>query len=420
MLKVLWFTNTPSLAEEKLDNKPIGGGWIKSLDYEMQNKVDLHISFYYYKNIAPFKYGKTTYYPILNNRQSIIKKILYERFGRIKLTENINKLLEIVYLIKPDLIHIHGTENPFGCIINKVSVPVVISIQGNITVYQHKFFSGFNNKQLKTAENSFNYLLGYFPFRSQYNRFQRIKEREQKVLLNTKHIIGRTSWDRRICSIFAPNAEYFHNDEILRDKFYKHKWIYNKNTTIKIFTTNGNIFHKGFETLCKSVTLLKKSGLINFQWYVAGVTENDLIVKAAKNLLGNDFPKSNLILLGKLSEDEIINQLLSSDIYVMTSHIENSPNNLCEAMILGMPCIATFAGGTNTLLDDNVDGILIQNGDPWVMAGAIKELVNNPELAVKYGSNAREKALKRHDKNKISKSLLNIYYKIVNQDFNNQ
>lgn len=42
----------------------------------------------------------------------------------------------------------------------------------------------------------------------------------------------------------------------------------------------------------------------------------------------------------------------------MPSHIENSPNNLCEAMILGMPCIATDAGGTSTLLSNMKDGLL--------------------------------------------------------------
>jgi glycosyltransferase involved in cell wall biosynthesis len=100
--------------------------------------------------------------------------------------------------------------------------------------------------------------------------------------------------------------------------------------------------------------------------------------------------------------------------YVMASHIENSSNSLCEAMILGMPCIATYAGGTASLLKDNEDGILIQDGDPWSLSGAILELYNNPQKAVDYGKNARNKALIRHDKERIATDLLAIYRTISN------
>ena len=42
-------------------------------------------------------------------------------------------------------------------------------------------------------------------------------------------------------------------------------------------------------------------------------------------------------------------------------------------------------------MKDNEDGILIQDGDPYVMAGAIIELMNNYEKAIFYGQNARKK-----------------------------
>ena len=98
----------------------------------------------------------------------------------------------------------------------------------------------------------------------------------------------------------------------------------------------------------------------------------------------------------------------------MPSHIENSPNNLCEAMILGLPCIATHAGGTASILKDHEEGFIIQDGDPWVMAGAIIEMINNPEQAILYGQNARKKALVRHDREAIVKSLLETYQDIIN------
>ena len=48
------------------------------------------------------------------------------------------------------------------------------------------------------------------------------------------------------------------------------------------------------------------------------------------------------------------------------------------------------------------------------MAGAIIEMINNPEQAILYGQNARKKALVRHDREAIVKSLLKTYQDIIN------
>ena len=74
-----------------------------------------------------------------------------------------------------------------------------------------------------------------------------------------------------------------------------------------------------------------------------------------------------------------------------------------------MPCITTNAGGTSSLIEDNKEGIVIQDGDPFVMAGAIVEMINNYKKAIAYGENARKTALERHDAQKITQDLLNIY-----------
>ena len=44
-MKVLWFSPTPSLAEDFLNNTPTNGGWIRSLEKEIENKVQLSVAF---------------------------------------------------------------------------------------------------------------------------------------------------------------------------------------------------------------------------------------------------------------------------------------------------------------------------------------------------------------------------------------
>ena len=96
----------------------------------------------------------------------------------------------------------------------------------------------------------------------------------------------------------------------------------------------------------------------------------------------------------------------------MTSHIENSPNNLAEAMLVGLPCIASFAGGTNTYVENNISGIMFQSGDYYGLSGLILNLYGNPKKVEKISRNARLSSLKRHNKQTVKKQLLNAYESI--------
>ena len=419
-MKVLWFCNTSAAGEEFLHANGVGGGWLKSLDKQLQEYVDLHIAFYYPYQLNPFNYGKTSYYPIYAG--NIIWNTFKKHFiVSEKDEQDFCKYSEIIEQVKPDIIHIHGTENPFGCIIGKVKIPVVVSIQGNITVYHHKFFAGIEKKYLsmKVTAKSLKQLFVSSNFRYSYKSFTIKKQIELKNLRKTKYIIGRTAWDKRITSVMALDSVYFHGDEILRDAFYENRWEYPIQKEFIVHTTNGDSFLKGFETICLALNELHKIN-VNITWKIAGITEKSLIYKVVKKKLKKNFPTRGLILLGSLPERELIVSMKQSNVYVMSSHIENSPNNLCEAMIMGMPCIATFAGGTGSLLKEGEEGLLVQDGDPWAMAGAILELLNNKEWAITMGANARTRSLQRHNKSRIVEDLMETYHTIINENYFNQ
>jgi len=417
-MKVLWFSNSPAMSIEYLgkDNKIMGtGGWLYSLNKLMQNELQLSVVFHYPYQIDCFKYQQTTYFPIYTG--NIILENLKKRiWGKVYDQDFLPKYLDVIEEIKPDIIHIHGTENPYLCIIGKTSVPIIVSIQGNLTVYYHKFLSGFYGRFLFRKSGNINFkslILGREKFNDDLINMRKMSAIEQKTFKNIMHILGRTDWDRRITRVFAYGSNYYSGNEILRDPFYESKWE-NKifKSKIVLFTTNSNNYYKGFETLCHALHLLNLAG-IDACWRVAGIFKNSLINSITKSFLGKDYPKQGLILLGSLDENELIKNMKETNIYVMPSHIENSPNNLCEAMILGLPCISTFSGGTGSMLKDGEEGILIQDGDPWAMAGAIIELINDPEKAIKYGNAARERALLRHDKDTIVKDLLETYKTII-------
>jgi len=414
MIKVLWFTPTPSLAEGHLNNVPAGGGWIKSLEKELQGKVDLSIAFYYKRKMEPFTLGDTTYFPIYKYAKGVTARLAKKYFGLLEANEDVETFLSIIERVKPDLIHVHGTEFPFGLVQARCTIPVVISIQGNITVYRHKYFSGISKGDARKFTGIRNWLRADTKLHA-FMRFTRQSSRERKIFSMASNLIGRTAWDRRITKVLSPKARYFHNDEILRDLFYEKKWSnqYTAGSVLKLFTTTGDSIYKGIETVIAAASLLDTNG-IKYEWQIAGLHANDELVTMASKSCG--IARSpNLKFLHTVGEDVLVETLLKSHIYVACSHIENSPNSLCEALILGIPSIATNAGGTASMMTDNVDGILIQDGDPYAMAGAVLELMENYHKAIEYGNNARQKALKRHDKSVIVNDLLKIYNTVRKQ-----
>ena len=61
-------------------------------------------------------------------------------------------------------------------------------------------------------------------------------------------------------------------------------------------------------------------------------------------------------------------ELRRAHVFAISSYIENSPNSLCEAMQAGMPCVATYAGGIPSLVEDGRTGLLFPPGDAPLLA----------------------------------------------------
>lgn len=412
-MKVLWFTNTPSLAEEYLDNKTTGGGWIKSLEKEMKafENIDLGIVFYYNKLIKPFQYLDTEYFPIYAPSKNKYKRLVSRIRGNIEDENDLENAKRIINKFQPDIIHILGTELPFGLLQNFHSkIPFVVSIQGNITVYEYKYFSGIPKFNVSKYSSLFNRLM-FNSYNDAFRSFKKRAIREREIFDSSENIIGRTNWDKRITRVFSPNSKYFHNDEILRDSLYLNKWDNDLTYPLNIFSTTGSNLYKGIEVIIYSANLLDKLN-ISYKWNIAGLMLESQLIHLASKSIGVPISK-NIIFMGNLSEQQLVTALLNSHLYVMPSHIENSPNSLCEAMILGLPCIASDVGGTSSLLKDSVEGFLIQDGDPWMLTGSIIELVSNYNVAKKFGHNARKRALERHNPDKITNELLEIYSTVI-------
>ncbi|HEX4685256.1 MAG TPA: glycosyltransferase family 4 protein [Nocardioides sp.] len=410
-LRILWFSTTPSSGGSALGRETAGGGWIRALERELNHRVHLTVAFYHESEARPYELGGTTFVPLLRSRRGPVGKAVNRVADALESEVDVARLTDVVDEVAPDLIHVHGTEGPFGLVQRHTRVPVLISLQSVLSVYELKYFSGLDRWAARRFAGSSEVLLRN-SYADRYRRFAKQAEREREMLGITRHLTGRTTWDRRAASLLAPKAEYHHLDEILRRPFYERHWQPPDNRVLELFTTTGPNLYKGFETLVRCAGLLDESG-VDYRWRVAGLAPDDPFVALFLRALHRDLPP-RVELLGTLTEADLADLMLGSDLYVGVSHIENSANSLCEAQLMGLPCIATYAGGTPSLVTDDQDGVLVQDGDPYALAGAVLDLARDPGHAARLGSAGRTRASTRHRPDAVADRALSIYEKLVN------
>lgn len=416
-MKILWFSLSPCSSAKRFGKEKLIQGWMISLENEMKRQEDISLEVAYVSNIdeKPFEFEGVKYYPIYLNANTPVGKLKNIYGSKEKKDKDILPILKnIIEQSNPDIIHVHGTESFFCSITNEITdIPIVYSIQGFIAPITEQFFAGYSIDVVKKYDSICSKIMNN-SISVNYNNYLYDAKREKKAIKSASYLIGRTNWDRSICKLYNPNAEYFVVNEILRPVFYNTVWKKDKfsDKLILISTLSPGIY-KGYETLLKAAALLKEHSTFDFEWRVAGCDKDSKWVKISEDITGHFSEDCNIKLLGMKSAEELAEELKNADIYCHTSHIENSPNSVCEAMLIGMPVIATFVGGTDSMLHHDKEGILYQDGDPYALAAYIVELHDDFAKAKTLGDNARKVALARHDKDIIVKDLLSTYNSIV-------
>ena len=113
--------------------------------------------------------------------------------------------------------------------------------------------------------------------------------------------------------------------------------------------------------------------------------------------------------LGPLSETEMKSQYLKSHVFVCPSAIENSPNSVGEAQLLGVPVVASYAGGTMDMVKDGETGFLYRFEETALLAYRICQLFADDKLCMQMSERERSVAHLRHDATVNASTLINIY-----------
>lgn len=420
-MKILWLCNIilPKIAKDLSKPASNSGGWLVGLSEELlrREEIQLYITF-------PI-IGETT------AKEGSVDSLSYFGFPveRNSFTSYDAKheqyFASVIDRVKPDIIHVFGTELPSslamvnacrkaGCISR-----LVIHIQGLASVYAKHFYAGLPEKVVKRY-TLFDFILQN-NIKQQKMRFGKRGFFEVEALKNTQHVIGRTDWDKACITQINRSITYHFCNEVLRDSFYHYRWDINACEKHSIFISQASYPIKGFHFMLEAMPIILQQ-YPKTHIYVAGlnILANDLKSKLKrtsysrylKQLIHKYGLKNHITFVGSLTEQKMCEQYLKAHVFVSPSIIENSPNSVGEAMMLGVPTVASDVGGVKNMLTHGRDGFIYPHDEPYMLAYYVCCIFNDDSLADRLSSNAVKHASITHNREKVLDNLLAIYKKI--------
>ena len=325
---------------------------------------------------------------------------------------------------KPDVVHIHGTEYSHGlaCMRSCPELKYIVSIQGLVSIISKYYFADISPWDI-LRNITFRDLIRRDTIFQSKKTFAKRGELEKEYIQRTKHVDGRTSWDYVHTKFINPDVNYHFCARTLRHGFYTaDKWKITNKTNHTIFLSQAGYPIKGAHQVFKAAALLKKD-FPDIQIRLAGANiiknttfSEKLRLSGYGNYLLSLIKKAdmykNVRFLGTLGEQQIIDEYRNAHLYICPSSIENSPNSLSEAKILGTPAIAAYVGGTPDLVIHGETGLLYRFEEVEMLAEHIRSIFTDDVLAEKLSLNGIAHAEKRHNRQTNLNQLLNIYSKV--------
>lgn len=416
--RVLWTVNIvlPAVAEDLgLPRTPFGG-WLSLMTERLAARPEFRIGVAMrapVKTLTVIERGGITYFAMPQSAG--------DRFDVDQATCD-----RVLAEFAPDVLHAEGSEMAYTRrFLRSWRGPKLLSLQGVINGYRNyelgrlPLLSMLNPLRPKTALTAMA-LMANYAF-----RFLPRLRAERETLGLADHIMGRTTWDRAQAWAINPRATYHHCSRILRAAFYGTAWRAPGYEPHSIFVGNAASPRKGTHIVVEAVRLLL-ADYPGLKLFVAGESPEALPATAPKRHVGYPAYVTGLIrrhglqdrvrFTGLLSEAAMAERMERSHVFVLSSVIENSPNTLGEAMMVGTPAVAAFAGGVPSMAQDEVEVLMYRADDPAMLALQIKRLFDDPALCGRLSTSARQRARRTHDPEANVQALVDAYERIVAPD----
>ncbi len=409
-MNILWIVNAPfPEVSESLQLNYFVKGWVYSSAYELTKRypgVNLGVASIYDGNCV---------------NQIEIGNIIHFLVPQEARTDAINPKNDIYWKqikkqFNPDIVHIYGSEYPYSYAYIRAcgADNVVVSIQGLVSIIDRYYLGGINNYEL-VKNTTLRDMVRLDTVFSKHKNLRWRGKYEKLLFQNVHHVIGRTKWDNIHVKEINSDVNYHFCNETLRPLFYINKWSLENCTEHTIFISQANYPLKGFHQLIKALPIVLKY-FPDTKVYVAGNKlykknriRNHGYGRYIDSLIKKYKVVDQIVYTGFLSETDICRRFLESHVFVSPSIIENSSNSIGEAQMLGVPCIASYVGGTPDMITHGETGFLYRFEEFEMLAAYICKIFSDDQLAIKISENSRMIASKRHNREVNAIKLLNIY-----------
>ncbi len=432
MKKVLWVCNImlPAIARELHLPYSNREGWLSGI-FERVREKD-----------APFELGVC--FPVESLPENLAHKEAdsflvqgvkcYAFLERLGEPEHYDAALEgrfadIFRDFQPDILHIFGTEFPHTlAAVRAFGNPdrILIGMQGLCGEIAKVYMAGL--PQAVQRKVTFRDFVREDSLRLQQEKFVLRGRNEAEAIKGCGNITGRTGFDREGSAAINPKARYYSMNETMREEFYTGNWDEEKCEKHSIFLGQGDYPLKGMHFVLEAMALLMPD-YPDLRLYVAGnsVVEHKTLKQKLKlsaygkyllKLMRQYGLEDRVTATGKLTAREMKDRFLLSSVFVCASVLENSPNTVGEAMLLGVPVVASRAGGIPDMITDGKEGLLFDTGDAKALAEAIRKLWSREKdesgltLAGRISVQAAKRAAVTHDGERNYLRLLEIYGEI--------
>lgn len=269
-----------------------------------------------------------------------VKSWLQTKYNLVLLRRNQLKIQNFktsIALIQPDILHVQWPSLlPWVEHISLDKVTVILSQRG----YQ-------NNVRPFLDSSNFAYLQKMYPKLAGFHSVSEEMAKVGDIIYSSPKKINRV-----VYSGFDFKKLPFNRD-------------YKKHDLLRLLSIGRPHWIKGYSYAIECCNLLKRQG-VAFSYHIVGARENEeLLYLIHEHGLEND-----ITLLAKVSQEEVYQHMLESDVLLFPSIKEGLPNVVVEAMALGLPVISTDCGGVANLLANDC-GDLVPTRDSKAMAEAV-------------------------------------------------
>ncbi len=415
-MKILWLVNIvmPELAVH-LGSKPsVFGGWLSgALEAVRKSGNALVIVM----SDSSKKAGKYE-----------VNGITYYITASVGIPGERSAFREILDVEKPDVVHIYGTEfEQSWAMAQEADVErTVVTIQGPLVYYKDAVYGELPERVCR--DTWLHKLLRKLNKGGQSIELQRVSfaqraELERKTLQRLKYIHGGSEWGNAVARSVHPGCTTFDGGLILRTPFYgEERWSWEaceKHNIYVLFSYPIKGFHQVLEALpivlerfpdtkvhvvSSKLKYRRYTGLRrvimnkapDYQWYIQQRVEE----------LGL---KEHLIFEGYLNAEQVKARLLKTHVFVSAAKIENQCTALGEALILGVPCVASFTGAIPETVEHGKSGFLYPFDSPYMLADSICKIFSDRELAERFSEMGRRSSARTYDPEKNGELLLEMY-----------